>query len=716
MERGKENVHFQSSLSIPPKVLVTTKTYEENVSEQIKNQTPVINIKEHKNLNLKLPAAPSTQASLPRKPLTDTNHHRKEADAVSTTVTKTTQGSMMSRVKPVGTRGMTNTLPSHKPPGDCTKTTNMSRGKVITGQKATKPDNQVRGAMTSGYRITQSSGIAKVPTPLTSNPLQVKTQTRSGKTEGCTNLGHVKAKTRSPAVISSVRKGSTSTGVPPRRVPVCEDNKITKTTLTSQHREQSNARVITQSSTKVHTVTKKLSPASSRTDIDTSNQVHSTSSQVHSKAPETVQLHPVKATAKNCVNDSPKEVRKFSKDAEKPQVTEYTQSSEAKKPEILLVSSKSAASVNIPEKGDPVLKSDNSDRENSSVKDNIASTKGNGHSQETSHTDSSVQVQGTSTEKSTEQSQKSLDKNLNPQSQATSVKNEKSDKGKTKEASSGASGRCWTLEDFEIGRPLGKGKFGNVYLAREKKSRVLLALKVMFKYVLATNGIEHQVKREAEIHSHLRHPNILSMYGYFHCEKRVYLILEFAKYGELYKVLKSQPEKRFSEYHAANFIGQLVSALEFLHSKNVIHRDIKPENILVASGGILKMADFGWSVHAPDERRATLCGTLDYLPPEMIEGRLYDEKVDIWALGVLCYEFVCGQPSFEATTKSETFKRIAHVDIRFPSFLTDNVQNLICKLLKYKPRERLSLEGIKEHPWIMKHYNPDVPPPNPCEK
>ncbi|KAK4324188.1 hypothetical protein Pmani_005190 [Petrolisthes manimaculis] len=182
-------------------------------------------------------------------------------------------------------------------------------------------------------------------------------------------------------------------------------------------------------------------------------------------------------------------------------------------------------------------------------------------------------------------------------------------KGKTKEASSGASGRCWTLDDFEIGRPLGKGIFGNVYLAREKKSRVLLALK---------------------------------------------------------------PIKCFSEYHAANFIGQLASALEFLHSKNVIHRDIKPENILVASGGILKMADFGWSVHVPDERRATLCGTLHYLPPKMIEGRgLYHDKVDIWALGVLCYEFVYGQPSFKATTKSETLKRIAHVDIRFPSFLTD---------------------------------------------
>ena len=79
-------------------------------------------------------------------------------------------------------------------------------------------------------------------------------------------------------------------------------------------------------------------------------------------------------------------------------------------------------------------------------------------------------------------------------------------------------------------------------------------------------------------------------------------------------------------------------------------------------------------------RRTTLCGTLDYLPPEMIEGKKYDERVDIWSLGVLCYEFVCGKPSFEATLKSETYKRIAKVDIRFPQFLTDEVVDLICKV------------------------------------
>ncbi|XP_042880333.1 aurora kinase A-like isoform X2 [Penaeus japonicus] len=316
-----------------------------------------------------------------------------------------------------------------------------------------------------------------------------------------------------------------------------------------------------------------------------------------------------------------------------------------------------------------------------------------------------------------QQSQQTQETNDEKQSQQTQESNDEKDEWGPDESEQGKSSkRQWVLEDFEIGRPLGKGKFGNVYLAREKKTHTVLALKVLFKSVLMKAGIIHQVRREAEIQSHLRHPNILRMYGYFHCEKRVYFMLEHARYGEMYKVLCSQPNKRFTEHQAANYIVQLVSALQYCHSKKVIHRDIKPENILIAGNGQLKIADFGWSVHSPNERRTTLCGTLDYLPPEMIEGRMYDEKVDIWSLGVLCYEFLAGKPSFESTSQSETFRRIARVDIKFPSQFSEEVKDLICKLLRYNPKERLSLEGIMEHPWIKMHYDPSVPPPNPCAK
>lgn len=231
------------------------------------------------------------------------------------------------------------------------------------------------------------------------------------------------------------------------------------------------------------------------------------------------------------------------------------------------------------------------------------------------------------------------------------------------------------MEDFEIGRPLGKGKFGNVYLAREKQSKFILAIKVLFKAQLEKAGVDHQLRREVEIQSHLRHPNIHRLYGYFHDATRVYLILEYAPFGAVYREL--QKLSKFDEQRTATYITELADALSYCHSKRVIHRDIKPENLLLESAGELKIADFGWSVHAPSSRRTTLCGTLDYLPPEMIEGRMRDEKVDLWSLGVLCYEFLVGKPPFEVSTYQETYKRISWVEFTFPDFGPEGARDLI---------------------------------------
>ncbi|NXA03380.1 AURKA kinase, partial [Sapayoa aenigma] len=290
----------------------------------------------------------------------------------------------------------------------------------------------------------------------------------------------------------------------------------------------------------------------------------------------------------------------------------------------------------------------------------------------------------------------------NPEAENTSKqKNEETAKKKneeTKKKNEETKKRQWSLDDFEIGRPLGKGKFGNVYLAREKQSKFILALKVLFKTQLEEAGVEHQLRREVEIQSHLRHPNILRLYGYFHDVTRVYLILEYAPRGEVFKEL--QKLTKFDEQRTATYITELADALSYCHSKSVIHRDIKPENLLLGSNGELKIADFGWSVHAPSSRRTTLCGTLDYLPPEMIEGRTHDEKVDIWSLGVLCYEFLVGKPPFEAATYQETYRAISRVEFKFPPFVTEGARDLISKLLKHNPLHRLPMKDVLLHPWI----------------
>ncbi|KAL0054507.1 hypothetical protein WJX82_009990 [Trebouxia sp. C0006] len=144
----------------------------------------------------------------------------------------------------------------------------------------------------------------------------------------------------------------------------------------------------------------------------------------------------------------------------------------------------------------------------------------------------------------------------------------------------------WQLTDFDIGKPLGRGKFGNVYLARERQTKFIIALKVLFKNQLRDSNVEHQLRREVEIQSHLRHPNILRLYGYFYDNDRVYLILEYAAKGELYKQL--QEAHHFDEKRTAVYIASLARALMYCHSKHVIHRDIKPENLLLGHSNTYK--------------------------------------------------------------------------------------------------------------------------------
>uniref|UniRef100_A0AC35F8S5 Aurora kinase n=1 Tax=Panagrolaimus sp. PS1159 TaxID=55785 RepID=A0AC35F8S5_9BILA len=139
----------------------------------------------------------------------------------------------------------------------------------------------------------------------------------------------------------------------------------------------------------------------------------------------------------------------------------------------------------------------------------------------------------------------------------------------------------WKLSDFDIGRPLGKGQFGSVYLAREKKQQHIVALKILFKSQLLKGNVQQQLIREIEIQAHLSHPNILRMYNYFADEKKIYLILEYALEGELFK--KLQDAKRFTEPVAARYVAELSDAIAYCHTKNVVHRDIKPENCLIGA-------------------------------------------------------------------------------------------------------------------------------------
>ena len=151
---------------------------------------------------------------------------------------------------------------------------------------------------------------------------------------------------------------------------------------------------------------------------------------------------------------------------------------------------------------------------------------------------------------------------------------------------------------------------------------------------------------EFKIQLYCKHPNILPAYGFFFGKTEIYLIMEAGSHN-LYSEIKKAGY--FSEKKAANYIKQVMKGMSYLHLNGVIHRDIKPENIIIC-GGVLKISDFGWSAITFSERK-TLCGTLDYLSPEVAEGNQYDIKIDSWSIGVLLYEMLTGFPPYEPVKK-----------------------------------------------------------------
>ena len=267
----------------------------------------------------------------------------------------------------------------------------------------------------------------------------------------------------------------------------------------------------------------------------------------------------------------------------------------------------------------------------------------------------------------------------------------------------------WSADDFQIGRPLGKGRFGRVYLAREKKCKFICVLKTISMNLIESSTQIQLIAREVEINANLNHENILKMYGYFADSHRFYFILEFATQGDLYSLMLKQPKQYFPEHVASNYIKQVVKALIYLKHKKIIHRDIKPENILVQEG-ILKLSDFGWAIHNPENKaRKTHCGTLDYVPPEMLVKEMtgrqneYDFGVDLWSVGVLAYELSCGYAPFQNRTVQKTQEKIFNLVFDFPSHCSEHLKDFVRKILKKVTSERLPLEQMLEHPWIFKY-------------
>ena len=258
----------------------------------------------------------------------------------------------------------------------------------------------------------------------------------------------------------------------------------------------------------------------------------------------------------------------------------------------------------------------------------------------------------------------------------------------------------WTLNDFEILSPLGQGQYGAVFLAAVRESNFVVAIKR-----LDLKGLEDcaiQLRREVEIAFHTRHKYLLRTYAYFYDQEAVYLVMEPCANGMLYRALHR--EKNFSPIVAAKYVTQLSEALLYLHQHHVLHRDIKPENILLDHNDNIKLADFGWSVHDPSSRRKTACGTIEYMPPEIIQRRHYDNTVDLWCVGIFCFELLAGKTPFAQEKKEATYELIQKVQYDMPDYFPIEAKSLIHSLLKKQGSERMNLQKVINSPFCVKFY------------
>jgi len=263
------------------------------------------------------------------------------------------------------------------------------------------------------------------------------------------------------------------------------------------------------------------------------------------------------------------------------------------------------------------------------------------------------------------------------------------------------------ITDFQIIKELGAGSFGHVYLVTHKATKAQYAIKAIDKRNKANQEEKPYFRREIEVMYKIHHPNVVKLYGHFEDNNYCYFIMEYISKGNVYGLIPQDKKKRLNTQVVASLMKDVISAVYYLHNMKpiIIHRDIKPENVLLAEGLVAKLTDFGWSNYMQeDEKRTTVCGTPIYLAPEIIKEEGHDEKVDIWCIGVLCFELITGNVPFQGSDIDTLKDNILHLKIAWPKDINIDAKNLIKKILKSDPSSRISLEEMLQHPFFTKYF------------
>jgi len=193
---------------------------------------------------------------------------------------------------------------------------------------------------------------------------------------------------------------------------------------------------------------------------------------------------------------------------------------------------------------------------------------------------------------------------------------------------------------------LGSGTFGRVTLVQHRKTKQVYALKAMSKQDIVQHKQESNVIQEKNVMLESNHPFILKLFATYKDPKYIYMLLEFVQGGELFSVIHTPRSDGLSDEHAKFYGACVIQAVAYLHSKDIAYRDMKPENCMVDNQGYAKLIDFGFAKRIRNGKTFTLCGTPEYLAPEIVLGRGHNKAVDYWAFGVLLYEMEAGYSPF----------------------------------------------------------------------
>ncbi|XP_069130395.1 serine/threonine-protein kinase PLK4-like isoform X3 [Argopecten irradians] len=260
-----------------------------------------------------------------------------------------------------------------------------------------------------------------------------------------------------------------------------------------------------------------------------------------------------------------------------------------------------------------------------------------------------------------------------------------------------------SIDDYQVLNLLGKGGFACVYRARSNKTGLEVAIKMIDKKLMKAAGMVARVKKEVEIHSRLKHPSILELYNYFEDNNYVYLVLEISHNGELNRYLKANC-KVLNEAEAQHFMKQIVKGMLYLHSHGILHRDLTLANLLLTRNMDVKIADFGLAtqLNIPDEKHFTMCGTPNYISPEIAMRSAHGLEADVWSLGCMLYTFLVGKPPFDTEGVKTTLNRVILAEFHLPDHISNEAKDLIQSLLKKNPKERQNLKEILSHPFMTK--------------